>query len=411
MEKNWTPPLSPFLQYRNGALLCAAFTPDNREVVAVAQDGNLVRWSAADYTPLPEIPLVPDKLQSLELVSSASFSRDAKRILITLNPAGRENGRVCTWSDEEKAYRPSVTTVEFKESIRSLAWTADGKALFVLPARFDLVVCRVFRFEGGNFKERPSIENAVAADLSVDDKWLATAAPGGRVQIWDAQTLTPPPPNGPVRQVLQPMDATLETRYFSLMFSNDGDYLAASSMREPAHIWNVHTGSEMVMRPKSPRDSIIRVAFGPRVNNASPLGLLFVGPPGAMLGIIYPERGDQFRGEPIVLEDAMAVPSFRSDGKALLTLSGAVWRAMDNVRVWDLALPKANENVSDLHFTGKSAPRWLSDVGDAVAGVKRLADDFETPVATLSELKKRYAGTAVPKEYEPIWNRFVESAP
>jgi hypothetical protein len=411
MEKNWVPPLSPLLQYRNGALLCAAFTPDNREVVAVSQDGNLVRWSATDYTPLPEISLVPDKMQSPELVSSAAFSRDAKRILITLNPAGRENGRVCTWSDAEKTYRPNVTTVEFKESIRSLAWTADGKTLFVLPARFDLLVCRVFRLEGGNFKERPPIENVVAVDLSADDRWLATAAPGGKVQIWDAQTLTPPAPDAPVRQALEPLDATLETRYFSLVFSDDGDYLAASSMREPTHIWNVHTGSEMVTRPKSPRDSIIRAAFGPRINNAAPLGLLFIGPPGAMLGIIQPERGDQFRGEPIVMEDAMAVPSFRSDGKAVLTLSGAVWRAMDNIRVWGLTLPKANQNPSDLHFTGKSAPRWLSDVADAVAGVKRYTDDFETPMGTLSEVKKRYAGTVVSKEYEPIWNRFVESAP
>ena len=50
------------------------------------------------HKPLPEIALVPDKAKSPELVSSAAFSRDAKHILITLNPAGRENGRVCGWS-------------------------------------------------------------------------------------------------------------------------------------------------------------------------------------------------------------------------------------------------------------------------------------------------------------------------
>jgi hypothetical protein len=75
--------------------------------------------------------------------------------------------------------------------------------------------------------------------------------------------------------------------------------------------------------------------------------------------------------------------------------------------VWDLALRKPAVDISNLRFTGKSAPPWLSEIADAVAGVRALADDNETPVLTLSELKKKYAGTTVPKEYTPIWDRFL----
>ena len=410
MEKNWTPPLSNALLYTESPLLCAGFTPDNREVVAVAQNGNLIRWSVQDYSRLPDLPLLPDKMKALEVISSAAFSRDGQRILITLFPPGRENARVCNWSEHDKAYRVSITTVELKESTRALAWSADGNSIFVLPGRFDQTNCRVFRFEGTNFKEQPPIPNATAIDLSPDDRWLATGVPGGKVQLWDAGTLQPVPAGAEVQPVLQNLQQNIETRYFSLAFSDNGEELAAAAMREPARLWNVRTGEGKVIRPHSPQDRIVRVAFAPAGARGRGVALAIAGVGGGMIGILNTTQLDQFRTEPICLHELSVVPSFRSDGDALVTLSGAFWQSMDTVRVWDLALRKPSVDPSSLHFTGKSAPRWLSELADAVAGVRPLADDNETPVPTLSELKKRYAGTPVPKEYAPIWDRFLGSA-
>jgi WD40 repeat protein len=407
MEKNWTPPLSPTLLYTESPLMCAGFTPDNREVVAVAQNGNLIRWRADDYSRLPDLPLLPDKTKALEVITSAAFSRDGKRILITLFPPGRENARVCNWSEHDKAYRVSITTVELKDSIRALAWSADGNSIFVLPGRFDQTNCRVFRFEGTNFKEQPSLPNVTALDLSPDDRWLATGAPGGKVQLWDAATLKPVPAGAEVQPVLEPPQATSETRYFSLAFSSNGEELAAAALREPARIWNVRSGEGKVIRPHSPQDRIVRVAFAPTGPRGRGLALGIAGVGGGMVGVVDPAQLDQFRAEPISMQDPTIVPFFRSDGTQVVTLSGAFWQSMDTVRVWDLALRKPVVDPSSLHFTGKSAPRWLSELADAVAGVRPLADDTETPVPSISELKKRYADTDVPKEYALVWDRFL----
>ena len=103
----------------------------------------------------------------------------------------------------------------------------------------------------------------------------------------------------------------------------------------------------------------------------------------------------------------MVFPFFRSDGNQVVTLSGAFWQAMDTVRVWDLTLGNADVDVSSLHFTGKSAPRWLAELADAVAGVRPLADDQETPVPSLIDIKNRYSRSDMPKEYLPVWDRFL----
>jgi len=410
MAKNWLPPISQALSYPESPLFCAGLTPDNREIVAVAQNGNLIRWNAADYSRLPDVPLLPDKMKSPDVVTSAAFSRDGKRILLTLFPAGRENARVCNWSEREAAYRVGVTTVEFTESIRSLAWSADGNTLFILPMRFDQTNCRVFRFEGSNFKEQAPVPNTIAADLSADDKWLATGAPGGEVHIYDARTLQPPSPETGVKAVLQPAEPNVETRYFYMSFSDDGEELAATSLREPARLWNVRTGEAKMIRPRSVRDRIIRLGFAPSEAGHPMLALALSGPAGGMLELVDTAHLDDLPTEPICMQDGFIVPSFSSDRKVMVTLSGAFWQGMDTVRVWDLALSKAPDDASTLHFTGKSPPRWLSEVADAVSGARPLADDNETPIPTLRELAKKYSGTAVPKEYAPLWDRFFTTA-
>jgi len=411
IEKNWSPPLSQPLHYPNSPLYCAAFSPDNREIIAVAQDGNLVRWSAEDFRQLPSLFLLPDKAKAPAVLTSAAFSRDGKRILVTLFPPGRENARVCTWSEEEGAYRANATTVDFKESIRSLAWSRDGISLFIFPVRFDQTSCRVFRFSGRNFTEKPPIVNAIAGDLTPDDRWLATAAPGGRVQLWDALTLEPAPAGLEIQTVLEPAEPNPEMRILSLVFSDDGNEIAAASMRDPASLWDVRTGAARVVRPKSPRDRIMRMVFAPAGRGGRSIAAATTGTAGGMVGILDSAQIDQLRGEPMCLPDAFVIPSFRSDGKMLITLSGSFWQSMDAVRVWDLALRKSPAGASALRFTGKAPPVWLQELADAVAGMRQVADDNESPPAVLSELRKKYVTSAFPKEYEPLWDRFLASGP
>ena len=159
LGKNWCPPLSQTLRHPQ-PLMCAAFTPDNRQIVAVAQDGNLVRWNAQDFTQLSSIALVPTSLRGERALNSAAFSSDGKRILVGLNPSGKENARVWGWSDQDGEYRQgTMVSVEFKDAFRSIAWSGDGDSLFIFPARFDQPTCRVFRLESGIYKKGPEIPN------------------------------------------------------------------------------------------------------------------------------------------------------------------------------------------------------------------------------------------------------------
>jgi WD40 repeat protein len=408
MDKNWCLPISPLLHYSGSPVVAAGWSPDNREIVAVAQDGNLARWSAADFKELPPIPLVPDKMspENKVVVTSAGFSRDAKLVLVTLFPSNKENARVLRWSDEEasyRPYRPKTVTVNFKETARSFAWSRDGNTLYIFPMRSDLLNCRIFKFEGSTFKEIGTVPNATAGDLSPDDQLLATAAPGGRIEIWDASSLGTPNPQR--KATFEPDEPNPERRIFTLFFSDDGAELGATLLREPPRVWNMRDGKMKLLKPKSSQDQMLRLTFGPRVHGQR----IIAGGVTGMVGTWDFDHLDQLRAEPMCLPDAFVYPTFSSDGNSLLSLSGGVWLALDSVRLWDVSLHKPPASGATPRFTGKSPPPWLPDLTEAVAGLRVAAEEEESPPATLSEIRKKYAGQPIPNEYLPLWNRYLAS--
>jgi WD40 repeat protein len=405
MEKNWCPPLSQVLRYPGSPIICAGFSPNNREIVAVAQDGNLVRWSKDDYRQLPSVPLLPNRMKSevKVLFGSAAFGQDGERILVSLFPPNRENARIYEWSEMDNSYHLTAAAIGFKDTIRSLAWSHDGSLLFICPMRFDQTVCRVFRFERGNFQEKAPIPNATAVDLSPDDRWVAIAEQGGVVHLWDAHSLQPVPPSPEMTTTFEPPEPNPDTRYFSIDFSPDGKELAATALREPARVWNVRDGTARLLKPKSSADQILRITFSE--TNAS-AGRIAAGMNG-MVGIWDTAQPQEMRTEPMCVPDPIIYPSFSADGQSVVTLSGAFWMTMDSVRVWDLSLPSAPPTASDLHLTGKNPPIWLTDLADAVTGLRVASEEDETPPPVLANLRKKYASSSVPREYVGLWNRFL----
>ena len=378
--------------------------PDNRQIVAVAQDGNLVRWNAQDFTQLSSIALVPTSLRGERALNSAAFSSDGKRILVGLNPSGKENARVWGWSDQDREYRQgTMVSVEFRDAFRSIAWSGDGDSLFIFPARFDQPTCRVFRLESGIYKKGPEIPNSTAGDLSPDGRVFAVAWPGATIQLLDAATLAPLPESPEMKTTFIAPEATTESRIFSLVFNADGSELAATGMREPARIWNVRDGSFKLFRAKSIQDQVTRIAFGRGHDSQRDVAAGM----NSRVRILDTNDVSKVRAEPLCVPDATVFPMFSSDGKKLLTLSGPFWMGMDTLRVWDLSLPPASD-ISQMHFTGQDPPAWLSDLADAVAGLRIPAaideDDPRPPI--LSDVRKKYAETPTPDEYKPIWNRF-----
>ena len=407
VEKNWCPPLSQPLRYSDSPLLAVGLSPDNREIVAVAADGNLVRWRTDTYEQLDNRPLIPDRMspENKKVLDSAAFSRDGRRILIAGFPPTREKLRVCNWSDHDGAYRSSITTVEFKEAIRSVAWSHDANLLCLIPQRFGgQSVCRIFTFQGRDYREKASLIDVTAADLSPDDTLLAIAKVGGEIQLLNPATLQLVSSESGVKPILEPPEQNPDTRYFYLIFNGDGTEVAATSFKEPARIWNIRDGTFKWLKPKSQADQIMRIAFAPKAH-------IIAAGVTAKLGMIAmwdTARLDELLAEPMCFNDAIVFPNFSSDGKMMVSLSGSSWVAMDTVRAWDISLSRpAAPDASKLRFTGKNPPTWLADLADAVAGMRVATEDDETPALTLADLRQTYPAAPVPKEYAPIWNRFL----
>jgi hypothetical protein len=297
--------------------------------------------------------------------------------------------------------------VEFKDAFRSIAWSADGESLFIFPARFDQPTCRVFRLEGGVYKDKPAIPNVTAGDLSPDGRWFAVASTGGVIHLLDAATLQPLPETPELKTTFVSPDATPETRVFSLVFSADGTELAGTSGREPARIWNIKSGTSSLLGAKSAKDQVIRVAFGTAANARRDIAAGM----SSRVKIMDVNRVDQVQTEPVCLPDTIIYPMFSSDGKRLLTLSGSFWMALDTLRVWDLSFSQRPAQVSRAHFSGKNPPPWLPDLADAVAGLRMAAglEEDDPKPRLLSDLRKQHAGSSVPEEYKPVWDRFLAS--
>jgi hypothetical protein len=404
VTNNWCPPISPSLHYAGPRLLVAGFAPNNREIIAIAEDGNLARWSAETFDPLPNIPLVPDRPggENRAVLSSAALSDDGKQILISLLPAGRENARAWTWSESANTYQPRDTAVNFKDTIRAAAWSPDGNLLCVFSMRPDLPG-HAFAFDGASYVDKGPLANATAGAVSPDGRWLATVIQGGWIQIYDAQTLQPAPETAELKPSFAPDEINWESRIFLLRFTEDGRELGAAGMREPARLWDLRTGRARVIRPASAQDQIIRIDFAVGNHGEQRVAAGMNG----MVGIWETATLDKPLAEPICVAEAMVYPTFSADGTKILTLSGPFWTTMNTVRVWETSFRKPVTSDGRARFDGKDAPLWLSDLAEAITGVRVTTDEDDLPPPTISDVRKKYAGTTFPEQYQIVWDRFL----
>lgn len=408
VKHNWCPPMSPPLRYANTRLLCAGFSPGNKEIVAVAEDGNLVSWNASTFEQLENKSLVPCRAGGggRTTLSSAALSDDGKRIVASFAPSAKETPRdnVCvwTWSGRGLDYEPRELTGDFKETIRAAAWNGDGTLLCLVPMRGDAV--RVFALDGTKYIDKGAIDKATAAAYSPDGRVLATAVQGGTITLRDAQTL-PPPPDNPSLRKFEPEGANRDGRVWMLRFSDDGQILAATTgpIREPARLWNLATGKLQELVAKASQDQIMRIDFA--ADRGS--GHRIAAGANGMVGIWETSNLTEMAAAPICLDEAMVYPTFSSDGTKLLTLSGPFYTAMNTVRVWDTSFRKPVADAARSHFDGRSAPIWLSDLAEAITGVRVNSDEDDSLPPSLAKVRETYANSEVPEQYQIIWNRFM----
>jgi hypothetical protein len=401
MEHNWCPPISAPLRYAGARLLCAGFGPGDAEIIAIAEDGNLVRWDATTFEQT-SAPLDPNRAgtEGRAVFSSAALSDDGKQIVVGFSPSGRENARVWMWSDDKRIYMPRDLTGDFKETIRTAVWNTDGSLLCLAPVRGDFV--RVFAFDGTNYVDKGAIEKATAAAYSPDGRLLATAAQGGTIFFRDAREL-PPPPDGPTLKKLVPEESNPESRVSLLRFSDDGRLLAATGFRETARLWDLAAGQSRILQAKSRQDPILRVDFAAD----GPAGHRVAAGANGMVGIWETNDLGKMSSAPICLDEAFVYPSFNSQGTKLLTISGPFLTAMNTVRLWDTSFSKPVTDATRNDFDGRSAPIWLSYLAEAITGVRVNTDEDDSPPPNLAKVRETYAASSKPDQYQIIWNRFM----
>jgi WD40 repeat protein len=295
---------------------------------------------------------------------------------------------------------------DFKETIRSAAWNGDGSLLCLISGRPEMPA-RIFAFDGTNYIDKGGIDKAIAAAYSPDGRWLATAVQGGVITLRDAQVLPPPRDDDPSLKKLVPPDSSPEARVFMLRFSDDGQQLGATGMRERARVWDLATGESQFVVTKSQQDQILRLDFAADGRS----GHRVAAGTNGMVGIWDVANLKQMAAEPICLEETMVFPMFSADGKTLLTMSGPFWTAMNTVRLWDTSFRKPVTDDGRPRFDGKNAPAWLPSLAEAITGVRVTTDEDDSPPPTLSDVRKdarnKFAGHSLPEQYQILWDRFL----
>ena len=404
IKHNWCPPLSPPLRYAGTRLLCAGFGSGGTDIVAIAEDGNLVRWNSQTFEP-KSLPLLPNRSggEARAVFSSAAMSDDGKHLVVALAPAGKENARAWTWSSEDKTYHPRDLAGDFKDPIRSATWNADGSLLCLISTRPELPA-RIFAFDGTRYIDKGEIDKAITAAYSPDGRLLATAAQGAVITLRDANVLPPPRDDDPSLKKLIPEDSNLGARVFMLRFSDDGGQLAATGMREPARLWDLATGKSRIVEAKSKQDQIVRLDFADDGRG----GHRVAAGANGMVGMWEASNLTEMIAEPVCLDEAMVYPLFSADGTRLLTVSGPFFTALNTVRLWDTSFRKPVTDDGRSRFDGKDAPAWLSELAEAITGVRVTSDEDDLlQPPTIGDVRKKYAGTSFPPQYQIVWDRFL----
>ena len=280
--------------------------------------------------------------------------------------------------------------------------------MILIPGRWDRVpVCQAFELQGSSYVNVPfpfGDSPTVAVAFSPTGKLVATADPAGVLRIWTWEDNTAVQVNGASKPVQL---TSTRSRPFSLVFSPIKDELLVtymgSSGRMQVEVIDITTNKVRELEPPSARDQFLRFYFGPS-NVTRPL--LVTALYGRMvLNDVAAIDLARPVAEPIMVVGNSGIPVFSSDGRKLLTLSGAVWLALDTVQLWDLRLPATPQNNA-FQYDGQPAPDWLPNLARAVSGIPRAFDDDREPSPTLESVGAAIRSDTVAPAYAGLVHRF-----
>ncbi len=211
-----------------------AFSPDGRLLASAGADRSIRLWNVAERKEIRRFQGHQDE------VSCVSFLPDGKTLV-----SGGKGGSVRLWS---------LTATTNNPGHRFLPQRVRGAPVFVANGESFITVCRdgsVRRWDTHSLREleRRSIpgSNILAAALSPDGRWVATADGSGNLGVWDWST------RGVVTNLAIP-----PTKSVALSFSARSGFLIAN-----AHGWETTTWAPLPAPPDLQRQRVNCTSFAP----------------------------------------------------------------------------------------------------------------------------------------------------
>jgi hypothetical protein len=411
LENTWCPPLVQPLHYvsegavSDSPLLAACFAPPEtgERVFAISQDGWLLGWSAKGAALGRLLRLLNSEQNPRTVILSASFSGDGREIFtITSLQSGGQKGQF--WKLENGTYKPEQEFNIKNGQFRTMSWSDDGKLLIVVPGSYNhLPVVQAFRFDRTVYNEIPSPFGdfpAVSVAINSNGELVATVDQNGAVQLWKSQGNT----FAKVESI--PSLKGFSARPYSIVFGPGTENLTESEFdskgQSRVQILNFRTNDLRILDPPTTKDQFIQLRFTPS---------------GAMRPLVAAalfarvEINDTVELDlqnplavPICFQGTTAIQRFNESGDKLLTLSGAVWLAMDTVQLWDVSLKFAKQIDPELPSEGQPVPDWLADLARAVSGIPR--EDEENPSPTLESVRATIEPGKMSPPYAKLLNHF-----
>jgi len=412
LSKNWFPPMTSALR-SSSQILAGTFSPDTLDVIAVVEDGGLLRLSGKSFSTTSITPLFPEIEPPLggKLLVSASFSGDGQFLLVGFNPAiyGAPKAQMFCWSEPNKTYQRFCDRIELNDPFRHpVVWSEDASLLITLSQKFDGAGFQVFRLDGEIYREVASPfgkTEVTAAAYAKELKQVITASPGGVVRFWDASSLQHPNKAEDAKTCIKMPKGG---NPYLLALGPEKDELTVLVYAEPLQIVNFGNRKFRFVYPATAEDIITWFAFGPDTDSRRRVAITSNG----RVDIVYADAPEQPLAEPLCFQGLMGYPTVSPDGNRVLILSGPFWHTLNTIQMWNTRLGKPLPDSDELlNFDRLPAPTWFADLAEAVSGAKISVDEDDPPSRSIVDIAATVPGDQVQGSYRNVWRHFLCDSP
>jgi WD40 repeat protein len=211
------------VEIKQERLAFAEFSPDGKQILAVADQGDAVLWDATSGKRLRQLASPYAQMRGASWLYSARFSPDGNRVaLVDWQPA------VCDVATGKALFDLEGHTSQ----VRDIDYSPDGQ--WLVTASEDHTA-RIWRAATGkSMAVLPHDGPVTMAIFSPDGQWVITGAADRVVRVWDATN----------RKKVSEIDIRPK-ELASFALSPDGSFLVTASEEHTAEVFETRTGARL----------------------------------------------------------------------------------------------------------------------------------------------------------------------